>query len=145
MSCNDCLNRREFVAKATFAAAVLAALEGCGDGQIGATAPVAAGGGITIKLSDFPGLATVGTLVDVGHGRAAVRTSATAFSAFLKACTHEGTETDVRNNRFECPNHLSIFAADGSVVRRPTTGESIPPLQKLATQFDQAAGTLTIA
>jgi Rieske Fe-S protein len=145
MSCHDCLNRRDFIAKATFAAAVIAALDGCGDGQIGATSPVGAGNGITIRIADFPGLATVGTLVDVGSGRAAIRTSTTAFAAFLKACTHEGTQTDVRNNRFECPNHLSIFANDGSVVRRPTTGENIPPLQKLATQFDQAAGTLAIA
>ena len=30
---------------------------------------------MTVKVSDFPGLATVGIVVDIGHERAAVRTS----------------------------------------------------------------------
>jgi Rieske Fe-S protein len=144
MSCHDCVNRREFIAKAAFAGAVLAALEACGDGQIGAT-EVPLGSGITIKTADFPGLATAGTLVDVGSQRAVIRTGAASFLAFSRICTHQGCEAFVRSNRIECDCHGSIFSADGSVVRRPSTGESIPPLQKLATQFDAATGTLTIA
>jgi cytochrome b6-f complex iron-sulfur subunit len=144
MACQDCLNRREFLAKTALAAAALAAVEGCGDGQIGPTA-VAAGAGITIKLSDFPGLATIGTLVDVGHSRAVMRTGASTFVGLSKICTHEGCETDVRNNRFECPCHNSIFSSSGAVVRGPTGGGSVTNLPTRDVKFDAATNTLTIA
>jgi cytochrome b6-f complex iron-sulfur subunit len=144
MSCQNCLNRRDFLAKSAIAAAALLAAEGCGDGQFGPK-PVAIGSGITITLADFAGLATTGTLVDVGHERGVVRTSATTFLAHSKICTHEGCETDVSNNQFQCPCHGSIFAADGSVIRGPSTGQMIGPLQVLATTYDPTAGTLTIS
>jgi Rieske Fe-S protein len=51
----------------------------------------------------------------------------------------------VTNNRFECPCHGSIFAADGTVIRGPSTGESITPLRQLNVVFNQAAGTLTVS
>ena len=145
MSCQDCLNRREFLAKSAAAAAALVAVEGCGDGQIGPTAATL-GQGLTIRLADFPALANVGTVVDISAERALVRTSATTFTAFSKICTHEGCITDIRNNRFECPCHGSIFAANGSVVRGPN-GQSggIRPLDTLAVQFNQTAGTVTVA
>jgi Rieske Fe-S protein len=144
MSCKDCLNRREFLAKTTAAAAMLAAIEACGDGQIGPTA-VSAGSGLTIKVADFPGLATVGTLVDIGKSRAAMRTGPTTFTALLKICTHEGCDTDVVNNRFECPCHGSIFSADGAVVRGPIGGGNVSHLQVLDAHFDAAANTLTVS
>jgi len=144
MSCDDCLSRREFFARAAFASAVFAALEGCGDGQIGFTG-TNVGAGLTIKVADFPGLANVGTLVDVGNFRAAIRLGPSTFAAFSRACSHEGFITDIRNNRFECALHGSIFANDGSVIRGPSTGERISGLTKLPATFDAAAGTLTIA
>jgi Rieske Fe-S protein len=144
MACQNCVNRRDFLAKTALAAAAFVVAEGCGDGQIGPTA-VTLGSGTTIKLADFPALATVGALVDVGHERAVMRTSATTFVALSKICTHQGCETSVTNNRFECPCHLSVFASDGTVVRGPSTGERISPLPKLSVIVDQAAGTLTIA
>src|SRR5262245_5948323 len=120
MSCQDCLNRRAFLAKSALAAAALVAIEGCGDGQIGPTA-VQLGSGVTIALADFPELATVGRLVAIPDNRAVVRTSgggsANAFQAFSAICTHQGCATDVRNNRFECPCHGSIFSIDGSVIQ----------------------------
>jgi Rieske Fe-S protein len=144
MSCKDCLNRREFLAKSAMAAAALAAIEGCGDGQIGPTA-VDAGAGLTIKVSDFPGLANVGTLVDIGHARAVMRTGTSTFTALSKICTHEGCETAVTNNRFECPCHSSIFASDGSVVRGPIGGGNVSHLQVLDARFDATANTLTVS
>jgi cytochrome b6-f complex iron-sulfur subunit len=144
MACEHCLNRRDFLANSALAAAVLAAVEACGDGQIGPT-QVRVGAGLTIDVADFPGLATVGTLVDIGDQRAVMRTGATTFVALSKICTHEGCETSVTNNRFECPCHGSIFSADGSVVRGPSTGDSIGHLQVLATTFDAATGSLTVA
>ncbi len=144
MGCEHCLNRREFLAKSGIAAAALAVLEACGDGQIGPTA-VTLGSGITVKLADFPGLATTGELVDISHQRAVMRTGPTTFEAHSKVCTHEGCETNVTNNRFECPCHGSRFNADGSVINGPDTGGQIAPLPALATTFDPTAGTLTVA
>jgi Rieske Fe-S protein len=145
MSCEDCVTRRAFLAKSALAAAALAMLDGCGDGQIGPSA-VVLGSGLTIKLTDFPGLATVGTVVAITGDRALVRTSATTFQGFSRVCTHQGCVTDVRNNRFECPCHGSIFSSDGSVVRGPDIASPpISPLDKLTATFNQAAGTVTVA
>ena len=97
MPCEDCINRRDFLAKSALAAAALAVVEGCGDGQIGPAAPrnntggdpnVPIGGPVTIKVSDFAGLATVGTVVDIGHERAVVRTGASTFHGLSRICTH---------------------------------------------------------
>jgi Rieske Fe-S protein len=155
MSCQDCLHRRDFLARAAMAAAALIAAEACGDGQIGPPIVHAAGGGdpnipvggpVVVQLSDHPGLATVGTVVDIGHQRALVRTSATTFLGLSRICTHQQCDTDVRNNRFECPCHGSIFAADGSVVRGPNiAAPPNTPLRQLAVQVDLQAGTVTVA
>src|SRR3569833_1529824 len=98
MSCSDCMNRRGFLAKSALAAATLVAAEACGDGQIGPRPITDIGGAVTVKLSDFPALADVGTVVDIGHERAVIRTGATTFRAHSKVCTHEGCDGDVRNN-----------------------------------------------
>lgn len=144
MSCKDCLNRREFLARSAVAAAALAALEACGDGQIGPTS-VSLGGGTTVNLADFPALATTGVLVDIGHERAVIRTGASSFLGLSRICTHQQCEAFVRNNRIECDCHGSIFSATGDVVRGPSTGESIRPLDKLNVAFNPAANTLTVS
>jgi cytochrome b6-f complex iron-sulfur subunit len=144
MACKDCLNRREFLARAAVAAAALTALEACGDGQIGPTA-VSLGTGVTINLADFPALATTGQLVDIGQDRAVMRTGASTFIGLSRICTHEQCEAFVRSNRIECDCHGSIFSNTGDVIRGPNTGQSIRPLDKLNVQFNSTAGTLTIA
>ncbi len=123
MGCKDCLNRREFFARSAVAAAALAAIEGCGDGQIGPSAPGANGNvAVQIRLSDYPGLATVGTLVRVqGQSIGIVRTGASTFVASSTICTHEGCDTSVRNNQFACPCHDSLFSATGDLLRGPAT------------------------
>lgn len=144
MSCKDCLNRRDFLAKAGLAAAALVVVEGCGDGQIGPTATTL-GNGVTIKISDFPGLATAGTVVDVGHVRAVVRTGDSSFLAMSRVCTHEGCEANVEQNQIRCPCHNSVFSATGDVVKGPDGGGSVTPLNKLNVVYDTLAGTLTIS
>lgn len=145
MSCQDCLNRREFLATSAAAAAALVVVEGCGDGQIGPTG-VQLGAGLTIRVADFPGLVTEGTVVSISPERALVRTGATTFRGFSKICTHAGCVTEVRNNRFECPCHGSIFSNDGSVIRGPNGARgSISALPSLPTSFDQGAGTVTVS
>jgi len=156
MPCENCINRRDFLAKSALAAAALAVVEGCGDGQIGPPGPrtntgggdpnIPVGGPVTVKISDFAGLATVGTVVDIGHERAVIRTGASTFRALSRICTHEQCDVDVRNNRFECPCHGSTYAADGSVIRGPNVSSApITALRNLAVTVDQAAGTLTVA
>ena len=145
MPCQDCLNRREFLAKSAMAAAALAIIEGCGDGQIGPTA-AHLGGSVTIKVADFPGLATVGTIVSVGGDRALVRTSATTFLGLSMICTHEQCDTEVRDNQLECPCHGSLFAKDGSVIHGPNVASApITALRQLNVTIDAAGGTITIA
>lgn len=155
MSCQSC-TRRDFLARSAVAAAALVAVEGCGDGQIGPSAPggnggdpnVPAGNPVTIRVADFPGLATVGTVVDIGNNRALVRTSASpaAFRGLSRICTHEQCITDVRNNRFECPCHGSIFSNDGAVVRGPNIANNgITPLRSLTTTFDPTRGEVTVS
>ena len=155
MSCENCLNRRDFLAKSALAAAALIAAEACGDGQIGPPIPrVAAGGdpnapvtpGVTVTIANFPALATVGKLVDVQTERALIRTGASTFQAFSKICTHQQCITDIRNNQFQCPCHGSVYASDGSVIKGPDVENSgITPLHALACTFDPTNGTVAIA
>jgi cytochrome b6-f complex iron-sulfur subunit len=152
VSCSECFNRRQFLTRSALAAAALVVVDACGDGQIGPPThsgsgdpDVPSGGPFTITIAQFAGLATVGTVVDIGHQRAVVRTGDSTFIALSEICTHEQCDTAVTNNRFECPCHGSIFAADGSVIRGPSTGESITPLRQLDVVFNQSAGTLTVS
>jgi Rieske Fe-S protein len=145
MSCKDCVNRRDFLAKTALAAAALVVVDGCGDGQIGPKAATL-GSGVTIKLSDFPELATVGTLVGITVDRALVRTGATTFLGLSRVCTHQGCLTDIRENELQCPCHGSIFSNDGSVIRGPNIASPpISPLDRLTATFDAVAGTVTVA
>lgn len=121
------------------AAAVLAA---CGDGEFGSGRGTSPDGPKQIKVGDFPGLATVGTIVIVDISRAVKRTSASpaGFKAFDRACTHEGTAVDLSGSGFECSNHLSRFNNDGQVTQGPATSA----LKQLTTSYDPATDTLTI-
>lgn len=144
MGCKDCLNRREFFARSAVAAAALAAIEGCGDGQIGPSAPgttLIPSGGLTIRIADFPQLANTNALVRLPDQTiGVVRTGASTFVASSTLCTHEGCDTSVNNNRFVCPCHDSVFTATGDLVRGPATRG----LDHLPTAFDAATGTLKI-
>jgi cytochrome b6-f complex iron-sulfur subunit len=145
MSCKDCVNRRDFLAKTALAAAALVVVDGCGDGQIGPTA-AKLGSGVTIRVTDFPQLANVGTIVGITPERALVRTSQTTFLGLSRVCTHQGCLIDIQSNEFVCPCHNSTFSSDGSVIHGPNIASPpIAPLDKLATTFNAATGTVTVA
>jgi cytochrome b6-f complex iron-sulfur subunit len=147
MSCESCVSRRAFLAQSAVAAASVA-LVACGDGQIGGPGITNPTAGKSIKVADFPGLATVGTLVSVDNQRAVKRTGTASFAAFSRACTHEGTAVNVVSGgaTFLCPNHGSQFDNEG----RPTVGPNGAPastisrLTVLAASYDLATDTLTI-
>jgi nitrite reductase/ring-hydroxylating ferredoxin subunit len=154
MSCEQCLNRRDFFAKSALAAAALMAIEACGDGQIGPPAPrsvagdplLPLGGPVTIKLSDFPALADTGVIVDVPNKqRTVMRTGPATFLALSKLCSHQQCDIDIKGDHYECPCHGSQFTATGQVTRGPNIASPpIGPLRSLKVTFDQVAGTLTM-
>jgi Rieske Fe-S protein len=145
MSCQHCVNRRDFIAHGGLAA-LAAAIAACGDGTVSGVAakvPVIVPGvdRVVVKVSDHPGLATTGTLVKVSAFFAAKRTAPQTFDAFSMACTHEGCLTGITDGeRFDCPCHFSAFDANGAVIRGPATR----PLTKLVTSYDPVTDELTI-
>lgn len=148
MSCENCLNRRAFLAKTVLASAAAALSAGCGNGVFGPPLPSHAAGSVptgklTITVSRFPELATVDTLVQVDLERAVVRTQATppAFAALSLICTHQGCDAAVASaTLIECPCHGSQFGSDGHVVRGPAQ----LPLAQIATSYDPQTDELTI-
>jgi Rieske Fe-S protein len=148
MSCESCLNRRAFLAKTVIAGAAAALTAGCGDGVFGPplpshTAGTLPSGKLTITVSQFPGLATVGTLVQVDVERAVVRTQATppVFDALSLICTHQGCDAAVSSpTLIQCPCHGSQFGNDGHVIRGPAQ----LPLGHIATAYDAQTDELTI-
>jgi Rieske Fe-S protein len=140
MSCHDCVNRRDFIARAGGFAA-LAVVSACGDGVLGPGSAPQTDEQLTITVGDFPGLATVGALVKVGDTFAAKRTGANAFDAYYMVCTHAGCLTSITNaQRFDCPCHGSRFDSEGDVVAGPAR----LPLTRLVTSYDPVTDALTI-
>lgn len=149
MPCESCLNRREFLAT-TGGVALAAAVLACGDGSLGVPStslpiikvPPQPPGPLTLKVGDYPELATVNVLVQVtGTFYAVKRTGPATFDAFSLACTHEGFQVGVTNGvQFDCPAHGSRFDNNGDVVLGPATR----PLQKRPTSYDAATDILTI-
>jgi cytochrome b6-f complex iron-sulfur subunit len=149
MPCVQCINRREFLARTAGATVVAAIVAGCGNGQFGPSAPADAGanglpndGPKTVKVSSFPGLATVGTLVQVANLRAAKRVSPSAFVAYSLICTHEGCAASVQGGtEIDCPCHGSRFDANGNVINGPAT-RPLPQITPVT--YDPATDELTI-
>ena len=145
MPCENCLNRREFLARAGGAAAAVA-LVACGDGVV--SAPGTRPGGsitpVTLTVASVPELATVGVLVRVGADQmiAVKRTGTDTFVAFDMRCTHEGCLVDIQATpqRFVCPCHQSRFTSDGAVINGPATR----PLVQLNATYNPATDQLSI-
>jgi cytochrome b6-f complex iron-sulfur subunit len=133
--CAGCVSRRAFLADAAALAAVAALFTACS--EAGLTPPT---GKVEVKVSDFPGLATINQLVLIDATRAAKRTSESSFTAWSRFCTHEGTPVDISGSGFSCANHGSRFDNSGNVTLGPAT----QALNQLATSFDAATGILTI-
>ena len=112
--------------------------------------PVNPGGGpLTVKISDYPALSTIGNAVkvtsaDFNGGRAVmiIKTGTAAFLTLSTKCTHMGCEVNLPSGgEIHCPCHGSIYsAADGSVIQGPAPAA----LPKLANTYDSGTGILTI-
>jgi nitrite reductase/ring-hydroxylating ferredoxin subunit len=145
MTCQRCVNRREFLARAGGAAAA-AAIVACGDGAVSAPG-FRPSGGITpfsVTVATVPELANVGVLVRVGPDGwvAAKRTGVSTFAAFDMRCTHEGCLVGITNGeRFDCPCHFSRFDNNGAVVNGPAQR----PLDHLTATYDPGTDQLSIS
>jgi cytochrome b6-f complex iron-sulfur subunit len=134
------IGRRTFLAQTALlaAAAVLAACAGGAD----ATAPNLSGQA-TVKVSDYPALATVGgiALVSIQSSPfAIVRTGTSSFAALSRVCPHQGSIVNQSGSGFLCPNHGAQFSANGTWIG----GQPTSSLHSYATTYDAAAGTVTI-
>jgi cytochrome b6-f complex iron-sulfur subunit len=110
------VDRRAFLSAATLAAAA-ALLEACG-GITGVgyfTGP--SGGPLSVKLSSFSALASVGGVARVDNGNGAptalVRTGTSSFLGVTMVCSHQGATINVNGSGFLCPNHGARFGSTG--------------------------------
>ncbi len=134
------IGRRTFLAQSGVLAAV-ALLAACGAGG-DVTAP-SLNGTTTVKLSDYPALATVGgvALVTIASSPfAVVRTGSSTFVALSRICPHQGSTVNASGSGFVCPNHGAQFSSTGTWVG----GERTSSLRSYAATYDAVAGTVTI-
>lgn len=146
-ACANCVSRRDFLARVAIVAGTMVAAA-CGGAEVtGIGGGPLPGGPLTVSLSDYPALATVGQPVELrtasgaGSGVAAVRTGPDSFIALGMACTHQGTKVNIVGQQFLCPNHGSRFTSSGVAVNPPAT----QPLVSRTVSVDAGAQTLTVS
>jgi len=135
------IDRRQFLLRGALAAAAVA-LAACGAGITDSTGPNLSGSA-TLKVTDYPQLATVGgvALVTIqGAPLAVVRTSTTNFLALSRICPHQGQTIQEVSNGFYCPGHGAQFSLNGTWEG----GQPTSNMRSYATTYDAASGTLTI-
>ena len=135
------MGRRAFLAQTAVFAAV-AALAACGGAGGDVTAP-GLSGMTTVRLADYPALASIGGVARFNIAAtplAVVRTSATTFVTLSRICPHQGTTVNQSAGGFLCPNHGATFSSTGDWVG----GQRTSNMTSYPTSFDSTAGTITI-
>ena len=136
----SCVTRRQFVIHGALATVAIA-LAGCGLSNGGPTAPGSVN--LTLKISDYPALATVGGVAYVdasGNPLAIVRANANTFNVVSRICPHQGGTVSSNGNGFTCPNHGARFSDSGTWEG----GQPTSSLTSYPSTFDSGTGTLTI-
>ena len=135
------IDRRAFLVRGAMAAAAVA-LVSCGvGGGSDATAPTSVSA--TVKVSDYPALATVGGVALVtasGSPIAIVRTGSASFVALSRICPHQGATVNSNGSGFTCPRHGARFNSTGTWIG----GQSTSSLRSYPTGYDDSSGTITI-
>ena len=136
------IGRRQFISASVLAAAAaaLAACSASGGGDFTGPGSV----GLTLKVSDYPTLASVNGVALVsasGSPIAVVRTGASTFIALSRICPHQGSTVNLVSNGFLCPNHGASFTLNGTW----TGGQRTSNMRSYTTAYDSAAGTITIS
>ena len=138
---HDCplIDRRAFISRSMLAAATLA-LAACGLSDM--TSPSSLN--TTVKLSDYPALASVGGIAVTtlsGTRVALVRTSTSTVAVLSLICPHQGGEVSQSGSGFQCPVHGARFSANGAWAGgQPTSG-----LQSYPSSYDASTGIVTIS
>lgn len=140
------VDRRAFLTRSLLAAAAAAlsadVLAACaGGGGTAVTGPVASG--TTLRVADYPALASVGGIATTtagGQPIAIVRTAASTYVVLSRVCPHEQATVNANGAGFLCPLHGARFDANGTW----TGGQRTSSLRSYPTTYDAAAGTLTV-
>jgi Rieske Fe-S protein len=145
--CDSGVTRRDFLQSSTLAAVGALLATACGgriDFGSGLSGPSGGLGAFTIRLSDYPTLASVGGMAVIGGApvpMVAVRVDATTYAVFSLVCPHAGTTVAPAGAGFRCPNHGATWDSTGTW----TGGQRTSGLTKLQASFDAAAGTLAVS
>jgi len=134
------IDRRKFVSMGALAAAA-AALAACGGLGSSITAPTSVA--LTLKVSDYAALASIGGVALVsasGSPIVVVRTSSAAFIALSRICPHQGGTIDPASGGFLCPTHGARFNLNGTW----TGGQRTSSMRSYPTTYDAVAGTVTV-
>lgn len=135
------IDRRAFL-EAALAALGVTGLAACASSAFAAPAITA----FSVRIADFPALASVGGIAVVDNGSrsgepiAVARTGTSTFFALSLVCPHRGTTVSVVNNSFYCTGHGATFSANGTW----TGGQPTSNLASYPIGYDQSAGTLQI-
>jgi Rieske Fe-S protein len=139
----ETVSRRDFVSIATLSA-IAVTLSACGGAAgDGVTGPIPPGvGEVTVRVTDFPTLATVGGIAKVRNSPpvAMTRTS-NGLVAFSMSCTHQGTTVVINTDgTIFCPNHGAEFTSGGVW----TGGQRTSSLVRLPVAVDSGGTNATI-
>ena len=139
----DGIARRTFLAQSAMLAAG-ALLASCAGGDSITSAGGTTISSTTIKVSDYPELASVGGIALVTYNRnplAIVRTGDATYVALSRVCPHQGSIVGATQGIFYCPGHGAQFdlTTGAWIGGQPTSN-----MRSYATTYDAASGTLTI-
>lgn len=135
-------SRREFIATSAASAVAALLVAACG-GASGATGVNTGAVSLSVQISNYPALASVGGIARVDSGGipvAAVRTGTNTFAAFSLICPHFGCTVGINGSSFLCPCHGAQFASTGTWIG----GQRTTNLTSLTTSYGATTGVLTI-
>jgi Rieske Fe-S protein len=135
-------SRREFIATSAASAVAALLVAACG-GASGATGVNTGPVSLSVQISNYPALASVGGIARVDNGGipvAAVRTGTNTFAAFSLICPHFGCTVGINGSSFLCPCHGAQFASTGTWIG----GQRTTNLTSLTTSYGATTGVLTI-
>jgi len=119
------LDRRELLKKGGLAAAAAMLLSACGAvGASDITGP-SLGGSFTVKVSDYPSLASSGGVAAVqspGGVPIYVENTGSGYIALSRICPHQGGQINAFSNGFQCQVHGATFNKSGNWIGGQPTG-----------------------
>lgn len=130
------LDRRELLKRGGLAAAALL-LAACGVGTSDAITGLPSGGKVTVKLSDYPQLASSGGVALVSG--AAVENNNGSYLALSLRCPHQGGQIAQLGSGFQCRVHGATFDHTGSWIGGQPTSSMVR-----LNVTDNGDGTLTL-